>query len=290
MAAKDALSKQLELPIGHWEEDARKAAVKQYKVTSFDPDFKDAESKVHNALLASRMTSVELGKHATAVNFAPVKEYPHWGAEYYPQGDSIAFNTKSPYFNMTNSPKADQGFVEGMVHELGHKVDHQTIGHTVGGDAPYNTENVDFLGMHRPERREQVSESTGFVRPDPRLEGIADGFMDRHASTPQKGFAHQTSTSYGQMGENWNPAEKAIYHATRAHMAKTGRPVFTEKSRTPGDAEHAEGRFLHSLTSQSPHAVQGLKDTGLWDVAQEHINKYTATLPKPPTQMTLPGF
>jgi len=254
MAAKDALSPvQMTLPgVDQWEDDARVEAVKKFSVTSYDPDLPqaEAEKRTHEALLSTKMPSTMLSKAATNISYTPAKDYPQWSGEYFPEGDTVAFNTKSHH------DVFDDELPIWATHELGHKVDNKHR----------STTDIDFLAANRPEKR-----SVNFPTPDPRLEGVADGFMDRYAGN-NVGFGHQTSTSYGKYAKDWTPAEQAIYHASRAHTAVTGQSIALDK---PG--EHPEGTFLHKLSAQSPQVGKALKETGFGDVAQQEIDKFKST-------------
>ena len=257
---------QLQLPgVGDMETDARKEAVKGITVSSHDPDLSEdkARSFAHTSLLSTKLPSTTLHKMAgTHIAYTPASDYPEWSGEHFPESNTIAFNTKA------HADVMDKDAPVWMTHELGHAADAKELP---------NSNTRDFLQKHTPERR-----SENFPTPDPRLEGVADGFMDKHTGTT-KGYEHQTQTSYGKGVKDWSPVDTAIYHATRAHSAATGENLAVDYS-----GDHPEGEFLHKLTSRGPHAMEALKIAGLGDVAQEHIDKWKATR-KSGTQLSLFG-
>ena len=259
-------SVQLQLPgADTWETDARKEAVKGITVSSHDPDIPEdkARSFAHTALLSTKLPSTTLHKMSgTHIAYTPAPDYPQWAGEYFPESNTIAFNTKSHHDVMAEDAPV------WMAHELGHTADFKELP---------NADNRDFLQKHSPERR-----SENFPTPDPRLEGVADGFMDKHV-WGNKGYEHQTKTSYGMGVKDWSPIDTAIYHATRAHSSATGENLAVDYS-----GDHPEGEFLHKLVSRGPHAMKALKIAGLQDVAQEHMDKWKATR-KNGTQLSLFG-
>jgi hypothetical protein len=167
--------------------------------------------------------------------------------------------------NSARPPDTDERFYrvsKTLNHELGHKLDYKKLG-----------EHNDFkkIGFgHIPENRLPPGFRTSA---DPRKEGAADGFVDQHSGIPRSNFTHQLGDFYGRNPE-WSPGERSIYHGTRAHLAKTGERFAVDAPIDKKDRMNPIGKHLHKLTNLSPHAEQSLRDVGLWDDAQSHINDY----------------
>lgn len=166
--------------------------------------------------------------------------------------------------NSSKPPDTDERFArvsQTLNHELGHKLDYQKSG------KHNDFKNIGF--GHIPKNRL----SPGFqTSGDPRKEGAADGFVDQHSGIDHPDFTHQLRNYYGRNPE-WSPGERAIYHGTRAHLAKTGERFAVDAAIDKAD-RNAVGKHLHKLTNLSPHAETALKDVGLWEDAQSHINDY----------------
>lgn len=261
-ASKSLNQDQLQLPgVSNWEEEARRSAVKKFQVHSYDPTVnkKKVTNFVHKALMGTKMPSTMLSKLSDVhTSFTPV-DNPRWAGEYFPQGNTVAYNTKQNVMN--------DDFSMWNTHELGHAMDHKTTG----------GKHVEFLSEER-----RAPKDGGMWSPDPRLEGVADGFMDRY-STGTTGFKHQTSSSYGKGVSSWSPAETAVYHATRAHTARTGEHIASDYS-----GEHPEGEFLHKLSGRGSHVMEALKNSGLGDIARQEMDKWKSTT-KTGTQLSLFG-
>ena len=166
--------------------------------------------------------------------------------------------------NANNLPDTDARFArisKTLTHELGHKLDYQKSG-------KHNYFKKIGFG-HVPQNRLPA----GFwLSADPRKEGAADGFVDQHSGVDRPDFSHQLGDFYGR-NPGWSPGERAIYHGTRAHLAKTGERFAVDAPIDKADM-NAVGKHLHKLTNLSPHAGKALQDVGLRKEAQSHINNY----------------
>lgn len=281
------------------EADNRKEAVSNFKVTKSEivPDpirgevVKTRElglekpSAIHRMLSTSGIPTNTLHDLAGEINVEPIS-----GTTVTPSGPpprSVAgvavkvlgrtpkpvevqingtFNryTDTIKLNANNLPDTDARFArisKTLTHELGHKLDYQKSGK--------HNEFKKIGFRHVPQKRLPA----GFwVSADPRKEGAADGFVDQHSGVDRPDFTHQLGDFYGR-NPGWSPGERAIYHGTRAHLAKTGERFAVDAPIDKADM-NAVGKHLHKLTNLSPHAGKALQDVGLQKEAQSHINDY----------------
>jgi hypothetical protein len=163
-----------------------------------------------------------------------------------------------------------------LIHEMGHRADFRS----------YGAEGPD--SKHEPT-------VPALPHPNPRLEGIADGFVDRYLTRKagQGDYAHIADDNRGytinydgsnQFGHKWTDAHRAVYAASRAHFAETG-----ENPTVPGiegfDVKENTPEYLHMMTRTSPHARQALMQHNyqtnyhgpLWDAAAQASRNYLST-------------
>lgn len=249
MSAKEHISLgQLTLP---GMEDAFEKS-RQEAISKFNVHTKDAHMspEIANDLFRKSIGSTTIPTHIldklsdTNINYTENRT-PYgsqYTGEYFPKENYVWFNTTPKY---ADSPFVDQEHPNWLTHELGHSFDYHTLS----------------------EKNIRYAKRTA----DPRAEGVADGFMDRHSLHPE-GFKHQTESSYGKGFGSWSAVDKAIYHGTRAHMAATGENVAFDDT-----GKEKKGAFLHKLTNLGPHAGEAIKLAGLESVARPHINRWKRT-------------
>lgn len=156
------------------------------------------------------------------------------------------------------------------IHELGHR-------HHLG------VRDVSDPMIHHPQSR----------FPDPVMEAHADAYVDRYG-----GASHQVqqmsrdieegrgkfgsyqysgySTNYG--GGGWTPPDRALYAGARAHYSETGEhtnylPTQPAQGEVPRTSPTIDAT-LHSLLSNSPHAAQAMRQTGLKDVGAQAFRRH----------------
>jgi hypothetical protein len=181
-------------------------------------------------------------------------------------------------------------------------VNHDTTIHELGHRADFRSHNAEG-GM---EGRHSIAVPPT-VSANPRLEGIADGFMDRYSNARMRPFlnayapqthgewSHLSNSGYSvgfdgtletptRNNNTWNDEERAVYGAARAHFGKTG-----ENPTIPGmegvTVKQNSDEYLHMMLRTSPHARQALMahndytDTHgpLWNAASRASRWYLGT-------------
>lgn len=165
---------------------------------------------------------------------------------------------------------------ETLIHELGHRADFRS--HGDDSDA-----NIDYI--------DDVVAVPITTYPNPRLEGIADGFTDRYLGVQfddmtDDVFRHITRTGYStaysgpvNVFDRWNDRDRAIYAASRAHFSETG------ENPTAG----SPSEYLHMMLRTSPHARRALMENNqavswpegshgsLWGEAKRSSDEYLAS-------------
>ena len=173
-----------------------------------------------------------------------------------------------------------------LIHELGHRADYRS--HLAEGG------EVDAAP--------RVPAQT---HPNPRTEGIADGFDDRYSSrrVGTGDFSHVTDTggyttrfsgqTTGGIRNHWSDSERAIYAAARAHFSETGEnPTIEGKDGVV--VKNNTDEYLHMMQRISPHARKALMENNyhtdihgpLWDTAQQASRLYLSNR-KIGTQLSL---
>lgn len=143
------------------------------------------------------------------------------------------------------------------LHETGHRADFRSL---------------DSEGAMSIARRKKLTD-VGGTHPNPRAEGIADGFVDRYGTQEDRSrvgeFHHFKNTGYSTSNSDWQEDMRAaaVYAASRAHFTHTGE--------NPTGEDYDE--YLHKMLNISPHAVAALQQTGLEDVAKEAAERYKGT-------------
>lgn len=171
-------------------------------------------------------------------------------------------------------------FADTLLHELGHRADFRFHLDGLGGDSP----TVPPL-----------------VYPNPRLEGIADGFADRYlrrrtgtTSThiSDSGYSTQYDGIVGTLGRKerqWTDLERAIYASARAHFTNTGENPTVPGLVDSGPASIVKDNsdeYLHMMQRTSPHVRRALMQldipstsgtdhpTPLWNLASAASSRY----------------
>lgn len=183
------------------------------------------------------------------------------------------------------SPRSGDITVRSNTNGSGVRVNTGTILHELGHRADYRSH-----GSENEPSRENLPR-VGDAYPNPREEGIADGFRERY----QRSYVDD-DTSFGQYEysgysthykgnpekgrTDWTEDRRnaAIYAAARAHFSRTGENPTVES----GDMDE----YLHKMVNTSPHAVKALRETGLKDVGAKSFDSYRK-LRKVGTQMSL---
>ena len=168
----------------------------------------------------------------------------------------------------TNQDDFRTGVLPGVLrHEMGHRADYRSM----------NAEANDTAEASR-------AAYIGLGHPNPRAEGIADGFDDRYnpdgpptsgritdpprpeGSGPSfKHFAHTGySTEYPGFKGEYSGSAAAVYAASRAHFQMTG------ENPTGGSATE----YLHKMMMTSPHAVRALRQLGLKQHGASAVDRY----------------
>ena len=176
-----------------------------------------------------------------------------------------------------------------LIHELGHRAD-------------YRSHLAEGLSSPAPR-------VPALTHPNPRLEGIADGFYDRYSArhVGTGNFSHITNTGgyttgyrgHTKEGRTWSDSDRAIYAAARAHFAETGEnPTVPSKAPDGVSVLNNTDEYLHMMQRTSPHARKALMENDhltethgpLWSAAQNASRRYLADR-KVGTQLSLiPGM
>jgi hypothetical protein len=236
----------------------------------------EASDKVHRNLLGSDMPSGLIKALRGQVNI----DSPQGGYAglYTPQSGLV-----------TVSQQNGSGNRSVLIHELGHRADYRS--HLAEGEV---------------DAAPRVPAQT---HPNPRLEGIADGFDDRYSSrrVGTGDFSHVTDTggyttrfigqTTGGIRNRWSDSERAIYAAARAHFSETGEnPTIEGKDGVV--VKNNTDEYLHMMQRISPHARKALMENNddtdthgpLWNTAQQASRLYLSNR-KIGTQLSLlPGM
>jgi len=200
---------------------------------------------LRQAITGSRMPNELIGALGgrTTLSWTPGSE---GGGSYHPESGAITLHTIAK----PGTDPADPGFGvsrDTTLHELGHRADWRA---------------------HRTEGSWDRTTAMGSMRnPEPRSEGVADGFADRYAATQYPNFEHHSGLQqgYGTQSRYWQTdTDRAVYSASRAHTSATGELANAE---TPT-------ALLHKLMSTSPHAVRALRQNGLKQAGAEAYDAY----------------
>jgi hypothetical protein len=163
------------------------------------------------------------------------------------------------------------------LHELGHRADFRS----------YNAEGTD--------KDRAAPTVPPLVHPNPRLEGIADGFVDRYGKRNKDDEWSHLNSGYGlgfpgradsplRHQTHWHDQDRAVYGAARAHFDKTG-----ENPTIPGmegvTVKQNDDEYLHMMQRTSPHARQALMAHNqltnthgpLWNAASQASSRYLST-------------
>jgi hypothetical protein len=135
--------------------------------------------------------------------------------------------------------------------------------------------------------------------PDPLMEAHADAYVDRYGgsgSSQVSRMSRDIEEGLGKFGSyqytgystnfesrdprsSWTPQDRALYAGVRAHYSETGentnyQPSERARGEMPGHGEPTIDATLHSLLSNSPHAAQAMRQTGLKQAGQEGFRRH----------------
>lgn len=169
----------------------------------------------------------------------------------------------------------------------------KTTQHEMGHRHHLASRDVSDPMIHHPQAR----------FPDPVMEAHADAYVDRYGGSGshqvqqmsrdiEEGRGKFGSYQYSGYSTNyqsanphndWTKTDRALYAGVRAHYSETGehtnyvptQPAVGERQR---EAQQPSSPTLdatiHSLLSNSPHAAQAMRQTGLKDVGQESFRRH----------------
>lgn len=169
----------------------------------------------------------------------------------------------------------------------------KTTQHELGHRHHLATRGIDEQAIHHPQSR----------FPDPVMEAHADAYVDRYGGpgSPQVrsmkrdlDYSGQKFKSYQYTGystryqapnphNDWTQTDRALYAGTRAHYSETGEHTnYLPTPQAAGENQREASKpssptldaTIHSLLSNSPHAAQAMRQTGLKDVGQESFRRH----------------
>jgi hypothetical protein len=139
--------------------------------------------------------------------------------------------------------------------------------------------------------------------PDPVMEAHADAYVDRYGGSGshqvqqmsrdiEEGYGKFHSYRYSGYSTNyeaanphndWTQTDRALYAGTRAHYSETGEHTnYLPTQQAAGENQREASKpssptldaTIHSLLSNSPHAAQAMRQTGLKGVGQESFRRH----------------
>lgn len=205
----------------------------------------DATESMHGIISGSKLPNDLISLLSGRTTVKPLSGR---NGEYYPDDGTININEED-----------DEST---LLHEMGHRADNR------------------LMALERPDHYERNNpNSTGAAFPNPREEGIAEGFADRYLRNgAHRGSSLYTSGPSAGWELNWSPADRAVFAASKEHFANTGEVMHAYNT----------DEYLHMMRNRSPHAIKAWKKAGLEEEANMSADRYLMKR-KVGTQLSLFG-